>query len=293
MSLSMRARTDSLATIWLTVTCLPTSRRKSSSADRRVQSALSTSVRLVRAGREVEQPLELHLDALRRCARASSRSSRLRSSTRPPGSPIMPVAPPASAIGRWPASWKRRSIELAEQVADVEAVGGGVEADVDADRTVGEALAERVAVGGVVDEAAGVEVGEQVHRFPCWQKGQPRLDRFGSPATYHRHGWSTATVMPMRVDAEGASGGGVPSSPIHGAVFAATVRSTPSYAPVDAERLAQLRRAAAQSRCRADPAACRRASRRPRRSARARAAAPRCPRPRGRRPRWRTSACRR
>ena len=40
--------------------------------------------------------------------RSVSRSSRLRSSLRPPGSPTMPVAPPASGNGRWPASWKRR-----------------------------------------------------------------------------------------------------------------------------------------------------------------------------------------
>ena len=39
-----------------------------------------------------------------------------------------PVAPPARAIGRWPASWKRRRTSSADQVADVEAVGGGVEA---------------------------------------------------------------------------------------------------------------------------------------------------------------------
>ena len=31
-----------------------------------------------------------------------------RSDVRPVGSPMKPVAPPASAIGRWPASWKRR-----------------------------------------------------------------------------------------------------------------------------------------------------------------------------------------
>ena len=41
---------------------------------------------------------------------STSSSSRLRSSERPLGSPTMPVAPPARAIGRWPASWKRRSV---------------------------------------------------------------------------------------------------------------------------------------------------------------------------------------
>ena len=56
-------------------------------------------------------------------ARVAS-SSRLRSSDRPLGSPTMPVAPPARAIGRWPASWNRRRIEQADEVADVQAVGG-------------------------------------------------------------------------------------------------------------------------------------------------------------------------
>ena len=37
-------------------------------------------------------------------------SSRLRSSERPLGSPIIPVAPPARAMAKWPASWNRRSM---------------------------------------------------------------------------------------------------------------------------------------------------------------------------------------
>ena len=38
-------------------------------------------------------------------------SRRVRSSDFPPGSPISPVAPPASTIGRWPASWRRRRLQ--------------------------------------------------------------------------------------------------------------------------------------------------------------------------------------
>ena len=49
------------------------------------------------------------------------------------------------------------------QVADVEAVGGRVAAVVERDRTLGEPGGEGVAVGGVVDQAAGLEVVEQVH----------------------------------------------------------------------------------------------------------------------------------
>ena len=62
---------------------------------------------------------------------------------------------------------------LAEQVAGVERVGGRVEADVHPDRALAQALRERGAVGGVVDEAAGLEVGEEVHSDrPCWQLGR-------------------------------------------------------------------------------------------------------------------------
>ena len=112
--------------------------------------------------------------------------------------------------------------QLPEEVAGVEAVGGGVEADVDADRTVGEPLGQSVAVGGVVDQATGVEVGEQVHGRQWWQKGHRARETFGSPDTNHRQWCSTATEMPTRAERPGVSGGGVPSSPIHG--FAREVR---------------------------------------------------------------------
>ena len=113
-------------------------------------------------------------------ARSVSRSSRLRSSDcgrsgrRPCPWPRRPAG-----TGRWPASWNRRSAELAEQVADVEAVGGGVEADVDADRPVGQALGQRVEVGGVVDQPTRLQVVDQVHggghgairRIPMFRRG--------------------------------------------------------------------------------------------------------------------------
>ena len=47
------------------------------------------------------------------CAPRSARSGRR----------SCPVAPPARAMGRWPASWNRRRSRSADQVADVEAVG--------------------------------------------------------------------------------------------------------------------------------------------------------------------------
>ena len=111
------------------------------------------------AGLEVEQPPQLGLMASTLSARTSS-SSRLRSSERPLGSPIMPVAPPARAIGRWPASWNRRSTSSGHQVAHVQAVGGGVEAGIEGDRPGLEPLAQGARVGGVVDQPAGGQVVE-------------------------------------------------------------------------------------------------------------------------------------
>ena len=53
--------------------------------------------------------------------------------------------------------------ELPEQVPDVEAVGGRVEADVDADRSLGQPGGEGLPVGRVLHEAAGLQLGEEVH----------------------------------------------------------------------------------------------------------------------------------
>ncbi len=53
--------------------------------------------------------------------------------------------------------------ELAHQVTDVQRVGGGIEPDVGTDRSGGQACTQRVSFGGVVDEAAGLEIGEEVH----------------------------------------------------------------------------------------------------------------------------------
>ena len=60
-SRSRRRRTDSLATIWLTVKCLPTSRRKSVSGIVVSQSALLSSSALGGAGRSEKssRPVEL------------------------------------------------------------------------------------------------------------------------------------------------------------------------------------------------------------------------------------------
>ena len=92
-----------------------------------------------------------------------------------------PVAPPASGNGPVTGQLEPAQRELPEQVADVEAVGGRVEADVDADRSRGQPGGEGVPVGGVVDEAAGLQVGEEVHSGIM----VPRRPRTGR-ATCHR-----------------------------------------------------------------------------------------------------------
>ncbi len=50
------------------------------------------------------------------------------------------------------------------QMADVEAVGGGVEAEIAGHRPGSEGAREAIPVGGLVDETAGFEGGEQVLR---------------------------------------------------------------------------------------------------------------------------------
>src|SRR6202035_1938708 len=53
----------------------------------------------------------------------------------------------------------------ADEVADVEGVRARVAAVVHADRASLNPVAQRVAVGAVLDEAPGLEVGEKVHAF--------------------------------------------------------------------------------------------------------------------------------
>ena len=73
----------------------------------------------------------------------------------------MPVAPPASATGRWPGVLEPPQDQQPDQVADVQAVGRRVAAVVERQRPRGQAIGQRLAVGRVVHEAAGLEVVEQ------------------------------------------------------------------------------------------------------------------------------------
>ena len=105
---------------------------------------------------QVEEPPQLGPDALE-VGGESRGSSSLRSSYLPPGSPIMPVPPPASAMGRWPALLEPAQVAELEQVAHVEAVGRRVEAGVEGEARLVETF-RQVGVGHLVDQAAEGEV---------------------------------------------------------------------------------------------------------------------------------------
>ncbi len=89
----------------------------------------------------------------------SSTVSTGRSVRLPLGSPTMPVPPPTTTMGVPPVRCSQASAMTGEQVADVERVGGRVEADVAGDGPLGEPL--RQARGQIVDEAARGEGFEQ------------------------------------------------------------------------------------------------------------------------------------
>ena len=97
--------------------------------------------------------------------------------------------------------------ELAHQVADVQRVGGRIEADVDADRSARRGAARARLVGRVVDEPTGVEVGERgPYGVTMLRRARPHTgSHSGSPPTNQRHGRSAALVMPIRGDRRGVA----------------------------------------------------------------------------------------
>ena len=150
-------RTESLASIWLTVAKRPTSRRNSSRFERLGPVGVVDERRLGRAGLEVEQLGELHLDPLDVVAE------------RVVVEQVALVAAPGRIADhpRRAAGERERTMsgeleaaheQLADEVPDVQRVGGRVEADVEADRTTREARRERGTVGRVVDEATSRRV---------------------------------------------------------------------------------------------------------------------------------------
>ena len=76
----------------------------------------------------------------------------------------MPVAPPTSTIGRWPARWKRRSIDQAHQTADVQAIGRRIEADVDRARLGGQPGRQGRVVGRLLNQAAPFQIAVDIER---------------------------------------------------------------------------------------------------------------------------------
>ena len=97
-SLSTRRFTDSLASIALTVKCLPTSRMNSIAPSFVSHSALLTSRAGAARALEIEEARELRADPATLASTCSSVSS-VRSAALKLGSPISPVPPPTSAIG--------------------------------------------------------------------------------------------------------------------------------------------------------------------------------------------------
>ena len=86
------------------------SRRKSSADRSSVQSRLLTSSAPVGPGAEVEEPARPRRGSAPPSPPRPRRGFSTRSADLPLGSPISPVAPPTSPIGRCPASWKRRMV---------------------------------------------------------------------------------------------------------------------------------------------------------------------------------------
>ena len=88
---------------------------------------------------------------------------------RPLGSPTSPVAPPTrpTAGGR---PLETAQGQQRDQVADVEARRGRVEAAIERDRALGQRRAQCVDVGGLRDQAAPVEVSQMsvtILAFQC------------------------------------------------------------------------------------------------------------------------------
>ena len=134
-----------------------------------VQSALLTSVAWYGPGSKSSSLRQLHLDALDVVAQ------------RVVVEQVALLAAPARVADHagGAAGQRERAVageleaaheQLADEVTDVQRVGRRIEPDVQADVALGQPRRECVAIGGVVDEPAGVEFGEQIHSgSPCCQ----------------------------------------------------------------------------------------------------------------------------
>ena len=74
--------------------------------------------------------------------------------------------------------------QLAHEMPDVEGIAGGIEAAIQCDRSLSEALGERFFVGAVGDEAAPLEVFEEIHgrarKTRCADEGKVKVMAFVS-----------------------------------------------------------------------------------------------------------------
>ena len=75
---------------------------------------------------------------------------------------MSPVPPPTTAIGEWPCRCRCASAIIRQQVTDVQARGGRIEADVPGDLLARQHVAG--AFGGVVDQPPPLEFAVKVHQ---------------------------------------------------------------------------------------------------------------------------------
>ena len=124
-------------------------RSRTGCSRRRRRWASRRTPRSARAGPGCGRPIP------RRCRRCSACVRRCRA-----GSPIIPVAPPASTIGRCPACWKRRSVSSGTRWPACRLGAVGIEARVDGRGSGGQQFGQRVAVGRLCDQSAPVQLVE-------------------------------------------------------------------------------------------------------------------------------------
>ena len=254
----------------------------------------------------------------RGCGRTQSATVSVLCRVRSPtsrGSPICPVAPPASTIGRAPACWKRRSVSSGMRCPACRLGAGRVEPAVEREhaRRRGRAAARRGPWSGRSGRATPARPGCRCRpsspgrrRSRCSRRRSsptgpglvpaPRPGRYGltagESASQNRHGVSCAAATPTR-------GPGAHRRRVHGRPGEHPHRRArvghvePVVRAVQPEQRRQPGRTAGEVGGPARRGAPGEGGGRGPRSPRRRAAAPRPPRRRSGRSRWRRSACRR
>ena len=107
--------------------------------------------------------------------------SNWRSCVLPLGSPMEPVAPPASGDGMVAQQLEPAQRQQRHEVADVQAVGGRVKAAVEGDGAGADAFRQLLRVGAIGQQAAPLEFFQNVH---------------GGRESYCSHGWK-ALLWPV------------------------------------------------------------------------------------------------